>query len=229
MSPSLKSVFCPTPEVEKANTGLRYTDILFGFVIRELFIRLQNWGGLTDAVRLHLIVGTILVLGSWIGFRRSLHRPSYQLKFFNLALFRFLTDQLMLILYFRVAVLTPAPDSSGMPPAADALASSTIILIIFVFLLYLVWDILGIWMACAKTNGSDGNVGPLYPVVENNAMTGRAQKPNWPGFFITLGFLMLLLCCLEVARCLGPNLVFVGTAAILLLYRWAKEVRTTCI
>ena len=44
------------------------------------------------------------MLGSWIGFRRSLNRTTYEVKFFNLPLFRFLMDQLMVILYFRIAV-----------------------------------------------------------------------------------------------------------------------------
>src|SRR6266404_5018759 len=98
----------PVPEPERFDTSLRYTDILFGFVIRELFLRIKNWPQLSGDVHWHLIVGTTLVLGSWIGFRRSLNRSVYQVKFFNLPLFRFIMDQLMLILYFRIAVLTSA-------------------------------------------------------------------------------------------------------------------------
>src|SRR5438132_902411 len=103
----LRRVVSPPAEVSKVDTGLRFTDILFGFVIRELFLRLQNWATLPWFVRWQLIAGTALVLGSWIGFRRSLNRSSYELKFFNLPLLRFVLDQLMVILYFRVAVLAP--------------------------------------------------------------------------------------------------------------------------
>ena len=103
----LRIALSPPPEDEERDTGLRFTDILFGFVIRELFIRLQHWSQLAWFVRWQLIAATALVLGSWIGFRRSLNRPTYQLKFFNLPLVRFFVDQLMLILYFRIATLTP--------------------------------------------------------------------------------------------------------------------------
>jgi len=127
----------PEPELERFDTSLRYTDILFGFVIRELFLRLQNWMQLDRAVQLHLIVGTTLVLGSWIGFRRSLYRSSYQVKFFNLPLSRFIADQLMLILYFRVAVLTDA--TGKVVVAAVDLADSTMRLLVFVFILYTLW------------------------------------------------------------------------------------------
>src|ERR1700722_10238927 len=106
MNARLRLALHPKPELERFDTSLVYTDILFGFVIWELFRRLQNGTLLDPAVLLQPIVGTTLVLGSWIGFRRSLYRPIYQVKFFNLPLFRFIADQLMLILYFRVAVLT---------------------------------------------------------------------------------------------------------------------------
>src|SRR5688500_15778712 len=96
-------VVSPPAEPTKRDTGLRFTDILFGFVIRELFIRLQDWGELAWFVRWQLIAATALVLGSWIGFRRSLNRSDYELKFFNLPLLRFVLDQLMVILYFRIA------------------------------------------------------------------------------------------------------------------------------
>ena len=93
MSPRWRVALHPIPQVGRIDTSLRYTDILFGFVIRELFLRLQNWPDLTAAVRWHLIVGTTLVLGSWIGYRRSLNRSSYEVKFFNLPLARFIVDQ----------------------------------------------------------------------------------------------------------------------------------------
>jgi hypothetical protein len=60
----LRLVISPPAEVSKRDTGLRFTDILFGFVISQLFVRLQNWGLLDWYVRLQLITGTALVLGS---------------------------------------------------------------------------------------------------------------------------------------------------------------------
>ena len=65
----LSALLHPTPEPSKADTSLRYTDILFGFVIRELFFGLQNWPDIPNIIRIHLIVGTILVVGSWITVR----------------------------------------------------------------------------------------------------------------------------------------------------------------
>jgi hypothetical protein len=215
----------PIPELERFDTSLRYTDILFGFVIRELFLRLQSWTQLDLAVRLHLIVGTTLVLGSWIGFRRSLHRSGYQVKFFNLPLFRFLIDQMMLILYFRIAVLTDA-GGRGVTVASD-LARNTVKLVMYVFVLYMVWDLLGIWMSTAKTTGADGKKNPLYPVVRNSEMTNEQQRVNVVGFLITVGTTAFLVVFWLLANCFTPNPLFLGTTALLLAYRWAKETRTS--
>src|SRR5262249_2621206 len=140
MNPRWRVALHPVPEVGRIDTSLRYTDILFGFVIRELFLRLQNWPNLTTAVQWHLIVGTTLVLGSWIGYRRSLNRLSYEVKFFNLPLVRFIVDQIMLVLYFRIAVLTKV-DGSDLP-AASVLTTDTARLVVYVFILYVVWDFL---------------------------------------------------------------------------------------
>ena len=133
----------------------------------------------------------------------------------------------MLILYFRVAVLTPGPDANKSAPAAADLASHTIRLVTYVFILYALWDILGIWMAMAKTKDQDGNAKPLYPVVQDSAMTNKVQAINWVGFGVTLGSLAFLVVVWLFAGCFNPDLLFFVITAVLLLYRWAKEVRTT--
>jgi hypothetical protein len=233
MATKVQLALHPPAELEKFDTGLRYTDILFGFVIRELFLRLQNWADLPGAVRWHLVVGLTLVLGSWIGFRNSLNRPVYQLKFFNLPLLRFLLDQLMLILYFRVAVLTPVPDAHSVwdsgPEWASNLARHTQRLVLYVFFLYALWDLLGIWMA--KTKDKDGK--PRYPKVKANVetktwtMVGSAQPDRW-GLGITTVCFLLSGALWTFANCLSSSQLFGFTAASLLLYRFCKEIRTSC-
>lgn len=228
MNTLIRVAFHPEPELERFDTSLRYTDILFGFVIRELFLRLQNWTQLDRAVMLHLLVGTTLVLGSWIGFRRSLYRSGYQVKFFNLPLFRFIADQLMLILYFRVAVLTDIGGKES--PAAGDLANSTIKLVVYVFILYTVWDLLGIWMAKAKTTGKDGKKKPRYPDVSKSTqpeMTAQEQNPNWWGLLISFCGLALLVFFWRTRDCLTPQGEFLAITGWLLLYRWFKEMRTS--
>lgn len=229
MSKFVSAVFTHAPEVEKADTSLRYTDILFGFVIKELFVRLQDWALLDPAVRLHLIVGTTLVLGSWIGFRRSLNRARYQLKFFNLPLFRFILDQMMLILYFRVAVLTPTPIAGKMLPDVNELAHTTIKLVVWIYVLYVFWDLLGMWMDKSTIIKTDGGKLPRYPELDkDNKMTAQAKSIDGAGFLITLVSTIMITVLWLVRDCCTPNGLFIFATALLLAYRWAKEIRTSC-
>jgi hypothetical protein len=231
MSVLLQRILHPTPEPDRTDTSLRYTDILFGFVIRELFLRLQHSPDLTWPLRLQLVAATSLVLGSWIGFRRSANRPAYVVKFFNLPFSRFLLDQLMLILYFRVATLVPEvkDQAKTTTPSGDVLASATTSLIVWIFVLYILWDLLGIWTA----NATDSLGKPRYTKVTFDPAQGRnikgeeKQKADWVGTCITFSFLVMFLCLRLTVDCLIPCATFVVITLLLLLYRWVKETRTT--
>jgi hypothetical protein len=198
----LNGALHPEPS-ERSDTSLRYTDILFGFVIKELFIRLQYWGERDWQVRLHLLVGTVLVLGSWIGYRRSANRPAYEVKFFNLPLVSFVLDQLMLIAYFHVATLTD-PTAK---PANPSLVYQTEVSVFFVLLLYLPWDLIALWMGHSYR----------YP----NA------KPDIAGITITSTTLVVMADIQLPLSRLSPDAPLVSTVILLLGYRFAKEIRTT--
>lgn len=235
--------FSPPAQPGKVDTGLRFTDVLFGFVIKELFLRLQNWSQLAWYVRGHLIVGAALVLGSWIGFRRSLNRTTYEVKFFNLPFFRFLADQLMVILYFRIAVLTAL---DGAPPSSQELATTTAQLLVLVFSLYAVWDILGFVMAKAKVDvaadlaadvaddvpAGAGGRKPKYPKLDDGEMTADEQGVDRWGLLITISFLAPLVVLWVVTDAVRPGTsgalwTFAAAAFLLIGYRFFKEVRTS--
>ena len=226
MSTRLRLAMYPIPEPERLDTSLRYTDILFGFVIRELFLRLQNWSQLDSVVRWHLIAGTILVLGSWIGYRRSLNRSGYQVKFFNLPIFRFLVDQMMLILYFRIAVLTNVDGTK--PLDARPLSTNTIELVTYVFVLYVIWDLLGMWMVKAKTSaGADQKSKPKYPLLKDGKMTEEQQRADWVGLSISFVTLAIFVVVRLSINWFSPRFLLLVTTTLLLGYRWAKETRTS--
>jgi hypothetical protein len=206
----LGAVFSPpAEETGSRETGLTFTDILFGFVLMELFVRLAHTSSLPKFASLQLIAATLLVLGSWIGFRRSLSRSSYELKFVNLPLARFLLDQAMVVLYFRVATLTPSPWT---PKAPGPLAHATMTALFVIFCLYLVWDLGGIWIG-------------LAPKYQNARVT-------WGGLLITA-----LALAGSAALCFAPtyshvrgpeaDLLFAAAAVLLFLYRFLKEIRTS--
>ena len=224
----------PPREVGKLDTGLRFTDILFGFVIREIFLRLQQWGDLPAYVRWQLIAATVLVLGSWIGFRRSLNRPGYELKFFNLPFFMFVLDQVMVITYFRVATRTPQDPTADAPPSADALVDTTLEALLLIFGLYITWDLLAAWMAKAKDR-TDPARGLKYPKIDRDkkeALPGQARKPDIRGLAITVlcAALLGVLTVIASKSTIDSDsaiTVFVVAAAVLLLYRWLKEAKAS--
>ena len=224
-----KPCFCsllrhPPPEVSKADNSLRFTDILFGFVIKEVFIRLANWPDLPMYVFLQLLTVSALVLGSWIGYRRSLNRSVYEVKFFNLPLIRFLVDQVMLILYFRLAVLTTLDPQK--PQLSESIVIyQTLLGLLIVFGLYFAWDVLGLIMATVKIKSKF-----RYPKIDGSpaAMTTEQAPHEWPGFWITvvlgLAFGLVFWLYGDESTATTPLLVATG---LLVIYRVAKEVRTS--
>jgi hypothetical protein len=224
----IRLAFRPPAEASKLDTGLRFTDILFGFVIKELFTRLQSWSDWSEAVRWQLVAATALILGSWIGFRRSLNRTGYEVKFFNLPFCRFILDQLMVILYFRIAVLTP-PSPPKKPIPIDNLMDATMTSLVIVFVLYAIWDFGGIWMARAREPS-----GALkYPEIdkETNEKTTAQSIRDVPALVITLCGLGLIGGLHFLARAtIGrhhPVIMFISAAILLVLYRFAKEIKTS--
>lgn len=144
--------FARLPESDKESTddpgtGLRFTDVLFGFVFAQLFTRLTDWQSIDGITRAHLLMSATLVLASYIGFRNSLKRGDFKIRFFNLPFFKFATDQVMVVLYFLVATATPTFDSATWESAEPALVRTDVRLVVFVALLYLIWDLLS-WRMC---------------------------------------------------------------------------------
>jgi hypothetical protein len=217
----LKLVFSPPPAVSTQSTSLTFTDILFGFVIKELFSRLQYWGTEPGVVRWQLITGIMLVLGSWIGFRRSLSRSSYELKFFNIPLLRFALDQAMLIMYFRVAILTPESERPKVSPAVVVHTTTKALLVVFA--LYFLWDLAGLGMRWRGYEEIDSKI---------DMMTGNPFPRNLAGLVITAVFLLIFAGLYAVTEHVDVHtqqaeLIFLVAAALLLAYRFAKEIKTS--
>ena len=74
-------------------------------------------------------------------------------------------------------------------------------------------------------------VKPRYYKVVNNLETEDPSEKDWHGFIITivaLNFLLLLSLGAVVKRSLiSGSLEYSGIICVLLIYRWAKEVRST--
>jgi hypothetical protein len=215
---TIRKAFLPPATLDKAATGLTFTDILFGFVVQELFVRLANWSGLPAVVREQLVAGSILVLGSWIGYRRSRKRPEYSPKFFNLPLFMLVLDQIMVVFYFHVAALTPHPfGSHNVDPTH--LAKGTTLALMIIFGLYAMWDLCGLAMSHShKYENSSTTVGRLaITLAFVGAFVGLYVLPSYPS--TTNGP--------QPASTTTTQIVLILASALLLAYRFAKDVASS--
>jgi len=129
------------------DTGLRFTDVLFGFALREVVLRLVRWVDLTNAARVHLVLATVVILGSYIGFRNSQKRGKFKLRFFNLAVLRFGLDQAMVFLYFLLALSFPVDSTEANLPDANDLLRFDARVVLAIFALYFLWDLVSHGMA----------------------------------------------------------------------------------
>ncbi|MEJ7765399.1 MAG: hypothetical protein WKF86_07875 [Acidimicrobiales bacterium] len=201
-------------------TGLRFTDVLFGFVLRELVIRLVDWRVQPWWVRGRLILAAVVVLGSYVGYRNSRKRADYKVRFVNLPLLRFVLDQTMVFAYFRMAIATQdvdlattpaAPTSWGTPETLARIDSAMVALIVCC---YLAWDMLGHAMA----QRTDAERRHRYPQI----------TADWVRTAMTAGLLAAAAVALAWAHFTGLTsrqvLVLQGLAIVsVVAYRTAKD------
>src|SRR5262249_49093770 len=123
--------------------------------------------------------------------------------------------------------------AAALVPDPSGLATGIVWLLVLVFFLYLIWDLLGIWMAKSELDGK-----PRYPDVRDNVTTdnriiddSKQQLPEKAGLTITFTGFVLLLILGMLKHCavnsITPNRTFATTIVLLLGYRTAKETRTS--
>lgn len=195
--------------LDEHRSGLTFTDILFGLVLAEIFRRGNELAEISWAGRAHLGVAVVLVAASWIGYHNSLKRSDYQSHFFNLPLFLFVLDLIMVFSYWLLAInpegLPELQRSASFDPSA--LLEANVVLL--VFFLYLLWD-LGSWR-----------------------MTESQKYPNarhdWKRTLVTLSGLGATLLVAVVVWIKDPSTgtsviaVDLALIGILVWYRWAKD------
>src|SRR5205085_9545093 len=106
--------------------------------------------------------------------------------------------------------------------------------VVYVFVLYAFWDLLGLWMAKAKIKTANGARTPRYPVLKDRKPTNQEQTVNWIGMWITIAALILLSGIWFFVHSSGcafraqiPIRSLLRTFVVLLAYRLCKEIRTS--
>jgi hypothetical protein len=102
---------------------------------------------------------------------------------------------------------------------------------VIIFILYALWDVGAMWMANAPLLLKNGEW--KYPKVDaNDNQTADKVRTDWPGFLITVGALVVIALTLwwfpstNLDSGTAVNL-FIGLTALLLLYRFGKQIKST--
>jgi hypothetical protein len=197
------------------DTGLRFTDVLFGFALREAVTRLVAWSDLTTVARVHLVLAVLVILGSYIGFRNSQKRGKYQLRFFNLALVRFATDQTMVFLYFWLALYFQV----SALPSGTAIFRFDARIVLTIFGLYLAWDLVSHLMAGSKR---------YYTVKGSKPEEDEVMKVDTYRTVITIIGLIVAAGIWAIAEFVEPaggaaTWGIAGLALLVVVYRFFKD------
>ncbi|MGA8725555.1 MAG: hypothetical protein WB565_10970 [Acidimicrobiales bacterium] len=128
--------------------GVDFIDILFGFVVAEIFAAFTTVQGNEYASWANLILALAIVVFSWLGYHKAKDAYSRTISFRDPSIIQFLIDVGVVALYLAlvkqsehaqaVARLAPHQPLSIRPQA---------ITIIAIFGLYLIWDLLQIHLA----------------------------------------------------------------------------------
>jgi hypothetical protein len=131
------------PKIDDRNTGVTFVDVLFALVVGKI-LDVSVSGELSTAAIGHLLVGAVLTITSWVGYHNSVNRAQYFLRFWNLPIFLFLIDILLVYVYWLIPVTTVQHQVDGNIPPPDALRVTGLVTI--ATLLYVAWDSIALWI-----------------------------------------------------------------------------------
>lgn len=220
---SIDRVLHTIPELDKADkrAGATFVNILFGLVVTTTALHLsaeavkgwaEGWGTVSETRLAHLAVAMTVTVLSWIGYHQSQQYPPFLIKFLNIPFFQFILDVTMVIAYYALTAL-----AEGSYPSQTPDARPEAVVVLFVFILYIVWDHLG------------------FLLFRDSEYTSRLETPRdpedtlGPRRWVTLSFFLCAAALLIVVISLhpkapGPILAADGAIIVLLLsYRLLKQ------
>lgn len=210
-----------------SDTGLQFTDVLFGFALSEIVLRLVKWTQLTNAARMHLGLAAITILGSYIGFRNSQKRGRFRLRFFNLVTLRFLFDQTMVFFYFWLALYIPLDEDkttgtlTRIPDARDLLRFDARV-VFGIFALYLGWDLISQWMAASgKYFTQKATAGP--PPTSEVRLEAKGYRTMTTGFGVAAALAVLIFTHSKEPADAEAMAGIIGLISIMVGYRMVKD------
>jgi len=126
--------------VDKTRVGLSFIEVLFALVVARALDPMANYSAIPGVGLSHLAVAFVLTVTSWIGYHNSWNRPRYFIRFANLPLWQFVIDVTLVITYWFCAV---SAEGTGTGLGRTISARPEALCVAISFLMYCVWDAIG--------------------------------------------------------------------------------------
>ncbi|HEX5616217.1 MAG TPA: hypothetical protein VFZ83_13780 [Acidimicrobiia bacterium] len=98
------------PQLDRGSVGTDFVDVLLALVVIEILRPLRDYQDLSVAAWSHLGLAAVLTVTTWIGHHRR-GRQQFLVRFFNLPLWSFGLDLLMVAACWMVAVTAESEDT----------------------------------------------------------------------------------------------------------------------
>ena len=128
--------------VDEGSVGISFVDVLFALVIGKILdaVSWPHVHPLWTIQHANLALASMLTLTSWVGYHNSANRPKFKIRFFNWPLVQFTLDIAMVFLYWTAA------SAAGSSSNSDHLTTQMALIVFETFVLYFIWDIVGIFI-----------------------------------------------------------------------------------
>lgn len=123
-----------TPQFVERDVGGTFLDLLFGFVVADIFQQAVS-SGFSGARTAQLILAGVVTITSWLGYHQSRGRTPFRLEYFNLPMLQFTVHLGLIVVFFRLA-----ERSEPIGPTRSATAVPESILVVVTFALYTTWE-----------------------------------------------------------------------------------------
>lgn len=128
-------------QIDRGLVGITFIDVLFALVVGQVLQPLVAWDELPVAGFFHMAVAFVLTVASWIGYHNSFNRPHYYIGFFNLPLWQFTVDALLVIVYWLTASYIEGRYAFGsVEVVRSPSARPEAVFVAMSFFLYVIWD-----------------------------------------------------------------------------------------
>ena len=173
------------PQLDRGSVGTDFVDVLLALVVVEILRPLRDYQDLSVAAWSHLGLAAVLTLTTWIGHHRR-GRQQFLVRFFNLPLWSFALDVLVVAACWMVAVTAETEETLR---AGMATVRPEAIFVMGAFALYSLRDLVARHMRSAGLR-YEAVLASELPEYEPSQLAERERRTMVTEIFAGLAFLV---------------------------------------